>query len=139
MKKYSPEEFLKELTRYNIEIDVDMENKITNVNGIAIPHHLLDVFAYRCDGTLDGAYPHIKSNISYNDVDIHNAIICNNMIVKDHLKKLHKTTIDHHDILDYLSKFGKKKVEKEACNRVIKILQDNFQEMYKIKRESWSE
>ena len=100
------------------------------VNGIEIISKYYQIFGHISGGTYYPLLRGDKNEFSEEDLDI--AIKTCSIILMERIVEISKQPT-YWDCKDFLrDNFGKTKVEKDAINRVLLILNDNFQDLVKI-------
>ena len=102
------------------------------VNGLGFNSDQYKYFGYYCGGQY--APCSRTDKVSFDNNDLEDAIkSCSINIMKSYASLYNRP--DYNDIIDLLYVYGKTKIEKDACKRVIDILADKFQDLCRNKKK----
>lgn len=129
------EEFIKKLKDLGFDIQVfafqGTESHLF-VNGLLITTTNYRPFGYYCGGQYAPCSRTDKNEFTQEDLEL--AIKTATDSIMGSYSQLFKEP-NIHDIKDYLGNYGTTKIEKSSIERVLAIIKDNYQEIYKGTKE----
>ena len=133
------EEFIDELLKYGITVKWKSEYTCTgsswslHINKQTVDIQHLSLFGFECRGTY--AQNMRTNKVKFNETDIINAIKYSLKRSQESINNMNKD-LNYFDILDYLIEYETtKQVEKSSIQRVLKIIKEDFNIMYRKKNQ----
>lgn len=127
-------EFIEKIKSYGFVVEIETQRGTSDfqlcVNGIMVSKPNYSFFGYYCGGAY--AQCNRTQQDEFSETDLRAAIlICSNSIMEamvDQSKEL-----DYFDIIDFLNTKSKTIIEKDAKKRILTLLKDNYQNIYRSK------